>query len=249
VYAPPEPVALFGDPGRTRLQVKGATVGLAFNAGEEIEAVAQLNVEELTLIVTADTLDGFLSKLIGDEDLKAAMPLALSWSSLKGVNFSGGAGLTISRPAHLEVGPLVIQQLDVTATSTISDSAPPDFQVAVTVNVAGDLGPLTFVADGIGFKVGLVFEEGNAGPFDVRAGFKPPSGLGLSIDGGGFKGGGFLKFEPEESRYSGHLELEFENRLTLKAFGLLTTKLPNGQPGFSLLILISAEFAPGASSG
>ena len=74
--------------------------------------------------------------------------------------------------------------------------------------------------------------------------FKPPTGLGLSIDGGGFKGGGFLAFEPEQARYSGMLELEFQDQFTVKAIGLLDTRLPNGQPGFSLLIVISAEFTP-----
>ena len=40
------------------------------------------------------------------------------------------------------------------------------------------------------------------------------------------------------------LELEFQNQFSLKAFALLTTRLPNGETGFSLLILISAEFTP-----
>jgi hypothetical protein len=64
------------------------------------------------------------------------------------------------------------------------------------------------------------------------------------VDGGGFKGGGLLDFDPEEQSYSGMLELEFEDQFTLKAFGLLTTRLPNGQSGFSLLIVISSEFTP-----
>jgi len=40
------------------------------------------------------------------------------------------------------------------------------------------------------------------------------------------------------------LELEFQDQFTLKAFGLLNTRLPNGQSGFSLLIVISSEFTP-----
>ena len=98
----------------------------------------------------------------------------------------------------------------------------------------------------MGFEVLLSFPEtgGNLGSIDFSLGFKPPSGLGLSVDGGGFKGGGFLGFEPEQQSYSGMLGLEYQDQFTLKAFGLLTTRLPNGQIGFSLLIVISSEFTP-----
>src|SRR4030095_9619778 len=137
-----------------------------------------------------------------------------------------------------EIGPIAIQQVAVAVKSTISNSAPPDLRVELGASIAGQLGPLTVGVSGIGVSFALVFADGNAGPFDIGVGFKPPSGLGLSIDGGGFKGGGFLDFEPEEARYSGMLELEFQDQFTLKAFGSLNTRLPNGQKGFSLLIII-----------
>jgi hypothetical protein len=47
-----------------------------------------------------------------------------------------------------------------------------------------------------------------------------------------------------DQRYEGMLELEYEDRISLKAIGLLTTRLPGGKPGFSLLIIITAEFTP-----
>jgi hypothetical protein len=84
----------------------------------------------------------------------------------------------------------------------------------------------------------------NIGPLDLDLRFKPPDGLGLSIDGGGFTGGGFLRFFEADQRYEGMLELEYEDRISLKAIGLLTTRLPGGKPGFSLLIIITAEFTP-----
>ena len=39
------------------------------------------------------------------------------------------------------------------------------------------------------------------------------------------------------------MELSFKF-LSLKAIGLLNTKFPDGRPGFSLLIIIAAEFTP-----
>ena len=86
--------------------------------------------------------------------------------------------------------------------------------------------------------------DGNFGPLDLDVGFKPPNGIGLSLDGGGFKGGGFLYLDTPKGEYAGTLELSFQGIVDVRAVGILNTKLPDGQPGFSLLILISAEFTP-----
>jgi hypothetical protein len=244
IFAPPEPVVLFGEPGRTRLQLNGASFGLALNAGQRIEFLIQLNVDGLTLIIAAENVDGFLSEMFGDEDLKVEMPLNLTWSSLKGLSLSGGGGLAVSQPTHIEIGPVEINRFDAMITSTVSASAPPDFRAAFAVSIAGRLGPLAFSVDSVGLDLALIFKEGNAGPFDVTTGFKPPDGLGLSIDGGGFTGGGFMRYVEADERYEGMLELEYEDRISLKAIGLLTTRMPGGKPGFSLLILITAEFPP-----
>jgi hypothetical protein len=66
----------------------------------------------------------------------------------------------------------------------------------------------------------------------------------LSLDAGGFKGGGFLVLDSEKGEYAGGLELEFIDVVSVKAVGILNTKMPDGSPGFSLLIIITAEFPP-----
>ena len=74
--------------------------------------------------------------------------------------------------------------------------------------------------------------------------FKPPSGLGLSITGGGFSGGGFLDRDPANGEYAGALELAFQEVIQVKAFGVLNTRMPDGAEAFSLAVVISAEFTP-----
>ena len=88
------------------------------------------------------------------------------------------------------------------------------------------------------------FTKGNLGPLDVGLGFLPPTGVGLSLEAGGFKGGGFLIVDTDKGEYAGGLELDFIGLVTVKALALLTTKFPDGHRGFSLLIIISAEFPP-----
>ena len=40
------------------------------------------------------------------------------------------------------------------------------------------------------------------------------------------------------------MELEFKDLFSIKAFGIINTRMPDGSDGFSLLIIITAEFTP-----
>ncbi len=244
-FRPATPVTLFGKSGNTRLELAGAAAGVAINTDlEEIEIVVKSAVEGLTLIVTPGDSDGFLAQIFGGKDLKVPIQLALSWSNITGLNFSGGAGLTLSEAPHLEIGPLTIDKFNLLITAGFNDAEAPSFNTQFSTDFSVKLGPVNFQVSELGLQLSLLFQEGNAGPLDINYGFKPPTGIGITIDGGGFKGGGFLKFEPEEERYTGFLELEFEGKIALKAIGLLETRLPNSQDGYTLLILITAEFTP-----
>ena len=60
----------------------------------------------------------------------------------------------------------------------------------------------------------------------------------------------FLVFDDAAGRYAGVFELTIAGVVSVKAIGLITTKMPDGGPGFALLILITAEgFAPGCPIG
>jgi hypothetical protein len=185
--------------------------------------------------------DGFLDSFTQAASFKTSFDLALLYSLREGLRIEGSGGPDIQIPVHIEAGPIEITTVTI-AVRAASESLPID----VSASLRGSLGPLTVVVDGIGLTSTFSFPgvDGNLGPVNLDIGFLAPTGIGLSVDGGGFKGGGFLKFEPAESRYSGMLELEFQDQFTVKAFGLLNTRLPNGQTGFSLLIIIQSEFTP-----
>src|SRR5262249_18525584 len=103
--------------------------------------------------------------------------------------------------------------------------------------------------DGIGVQGTLRFPPtppgstptGNLGPAHLSVSFKPPSGVGISVNAGPVSGGGFLSFA--DPRYSGAAELSVYG-IAVKPFGLLDTKLADGSPGYSFAIIISAEFTP-----
>lgn len=183
--------------------------------------------------------DAFVRQNIPPRNIASPFELRVGWTNRKGIFFEGSSGLEATLPVHAEIGPFNLKSLTLGATVQTDG-----VQILSTVSGSLGLGPLDATVKGLGLRVNLRFEEGNLGLAGLSPAFNPPSGVGLSVDGGGFKGGGFLDFEPERARYAGMLELEFQDRLSLKAIGLLTTRLPSGEDGFSLLIVISGEFTP-----
>jgi len=90
---------------------------------------------------------------------------------------------------------------------------------------------------------------GNLGFADLSFGFKPPNGVGLSIDVGVLKGGGYLFIDAARGEYAGALELVLAEIVAVRAIGLITTKMPDGSDGFSMLLVITAEFPGGIQLG
>jgi hypothetical protein len=61
------------------------------------------------------------------------------------------------------------------------------------------------------------------------------------IDAPTVVGGGFLRFDRQKGEYSGVLELKIADKISVKGFGLVTTKLPGGGKGFAFVIIIFVE--------
>ncbi|WP_411727283.1 DUF6603 domain-containing protein, partial [Methyloglobulus sp.] len=210
------------------------------------------------LVVPMAEADSFARQMVNRPSLELSFSPEVVWSSRSGLTFNGQPNLNIDLLENIPLGPITLTRVNIAlGEAPAGPSSAARLACTVGLSVKGRLGPIDLVVQRIGFvcsisrhtredilAAGPDSEPPALGGLGVDLRFTPPSGLGLSIDGGGFKGGGFLDFEPEEERYSGILELEYQDQFTLKAFGLLNTRLPNGQSGFSLLIVISSEFTP-----
>lgn len=143
-----------------------------------------------------------------------------------------GKALLGARLDHLTLG-----------LSPASDSAGARAQTEVSVSLALKLGPVTAVVERIGFEMELAFPEsgGNVGFADFSMGFKAPTGAGIKVDAAVVRGGGFLFLDREKGQYAGFVELVLHDFVTVKAIGIITTRLPSGAKGFSLLVMITAE--------
>ncbi|NOQ70574.1 MAG: hypothetical protein GQ574_01145 [Crocinitomix sp.] len=107
-----------------------------------------------------------------------------------------------------------------------------------------------FTVDGLGAEVILtkVADDdeigGNIGPFNAAFNLIPPKGLGIAVKGDNISGGGYVFLDFEKGRYVGVAELRIKDKVTLKVIGIITTKLPSGEKGNSILLLVTAEFTP-----
>jgi len=243
-FKPAATTVLLGSAGATRLELKSASLDLAAESTSgELDVVLGAETDGLAFVLAAKDLDGFLGELLGRSDRTIPIALGVRWSNRTGFNFTGGVGLEVSTHPHLSLGPVRIERLDLAAKPAADSGSSPSVTLQVGAALSATIGPVTAAADGIGVSLALVFADGNAGPFDVEAGFTPPTGLGIAVDAGAITGGGFLAFDRDKHRYAGALEVTVFD-VAVKAIGFVDTQLPNGQPGYSFLILISTEFTP-----
>lgn len=152
-----------------------------------------------------------------------------------------GGGLNLSFPISIQkdIGGIIhIESLEESislATTGITNT--------LVLNGGIKLGPLTGFIMGIGVTAEFNWQrpEKNLGFVDLQPSIVGPSGIGLSLDTSVVKAGGFLSIKPNE--YIGALELEIKSiQLAIKAIAIINTNLPDG--GFSLLVIITAEFNP-----
>jgi hypothetical protein len=243
------PLILLGAADGSRLQADSVTLGVAMPAtwdaaskSAKADPFAQLEMTGGKAVIDTSNFDSFIGKILGGSSLESTLDLGLTYSIADGLRFRGGAALEIQLAQHVVLGPVVVNNL--VLSLGIKDGA---FPLTVTAEFQTSLGPLTALVKGIGFRITLRLardNKGNLGPIDLQPGFQPPNGVGLELAAGGFTGGGFLFLDPDKGEYAGGLELMFLGAISVRAVGILSTRLPDGSKGFSLLIILASEFPP-----
>lgn len=252
--APDDAIVLIGEAGGSRLEAAGAKAGLGLTFASNsvtsqttVKPVVQFEINRGKLVIDTSHADGFIAVVTSGVHLEAGFDLSATWQPDTGLRFESGATIGIDFPLHLVLGPVDIERLSI----GLGFGSSGDLALELTAGLGLKLGPIQASVDRIGVEADLTFSapDRNLGPVGVGFAFKPPNGVGLAVDVGIIKGGGFLYFDPDHGEYAGALELEFADFLALKAIGLITTRMPDGSNGFSLLIVITAEFPGGLQLG
>ena len=239
---------LLGLAGASRIEAKKVVIGVrldtSWDAGSGTakgEPGVSIEISDAKLVLDVGGGDSFISMLTGGGQKEVNLSLGATFSPKQGLRFLGSSAMEVAVPAHLAIGPVKIETLYI---SLGIDSG--GIPLELSASMSSTLGPLGVVIDRIGLRGNITFPDknGNLGPLNIGFGFKPPTGVGLTLDAGGFKGGGFLMLDIEKGEYAGALELDFQGLCSVKAIAIINTKMPNGAQGFSLLIVIAAEFIP-----
>jgi N-acetylneuraminic acid mutarotase len=243
------PTVVLGQAGGSRLEFAklelDGGVELAVDAVTGEATAVPAASGELTggkLVIDLSGADGFIGTLLGGGRLESDFGVGFSFTPDGGLRFHGSAGLEVQVPVHIKIGPVELESIYLLA-SLAGGKVPVELSAAFTAQ----LGPIKASVERLGATATFGFPDGggNLGPLDLAFGFKPPNGVGLAVDAGVVAGGGFLYIDQDRGEYAGALELEFAGFLQIKAIGLITTRMPDGSPGFSLLIVMTAEFGGG----
>ena len=236
---------LIGSPGGSRLSVQGLGISwFAKNTAGKLDLGVLAQMQAIRLVVGGGDGDGFIQEILSGLNINAEAQLGFGMSLLSGFVVTGGGKLAIELSVHIDIGPVSIHSLQLTLAP-----AADRFDIGAGVSLSADLGPLKAAVDGIGLQAALQFKQGNLGPAQLDISFLPPKGVGLSVDAGIVTGGGYLYIDADRGQYAGALELVFADFLSLHAIGLINTKMPDGSSGFSLLIIITADFGAGIQLG
>jgi len=232
-----QPAILLGEPGKTRLEIGKIGLGLELS-GER--AAFRFALSDANLIVSLAEADGFLRSLASG-DIKIGFSIGLIADTKGGIHLEGGSRLGVTIP----VGKTVLNVFTIHHIDLALGPGGPgrDLGIEVSGAFALSIGPFKASVDRLGMLFEISFREGNMKLFDLDLGFKPPNGVGLSLDAGVVKGGGYLFIDQVRGEYAGALELKI-GPVGVKAIAILSTRMPDGSQGWSLLVIIYGQFPP-----
>ena len=211
--------ALFGfDSATLEARLRADASQPAFSIG--------LSVKEAAVGVGGGPLAGLLGGFSGS----VRADLALGVDSTHGLTLSGGASKKLVLPARSGGGPLDVREIALEIPADRSDT------IQIGAAVAVKLGPVDATVEGAGLTLRIDPNAAASGRSPLVVGLKAPTGIGLSLDTGIVRGGGFL--DERSGGYGGALQLRV-GPVEVDAFGLLTLK-----PAFALVVVMSVRFEP-----
>ena len=234
------PAFILGGADSSRIEVGTLKFATDLLYGPDRKAIEiSTDASSAALVIAPGDGDGFLAEIIPADGLRTQFNLGLVLSSDKGLTLRGSAGLEADIPIGLSMAGVSLSSVHLSLQA--SEGA---LNAEISAGLSASIGPVRAVLDRIGLAGTLSFPQGggNLGAANLDLGFKPPSGIGLSVEAQGvLTGGGFLFHDEAQQLYAGVMQLSLHEQITLKAFGLIATRMPDGSRGYSLIIFITAE--------
>jgi hypothetical protein len=174
--------------------------------------------------------NGAIGSLLGDKGSVHA-DVSFGVDTARGLTLGGGAGARVTLPARPKVGPLDVREITLELPQGVANTI--DVASSITCSLGG---AITATVDGAGLHVHIDPAQAIGGANPLSVSLKEPTGIGIVLDTGLVRGGGFLGVRA--GGYGGALQLRL-GPVEVKAVGLLTL-----EPSFGLVVVMSIEFLP-----
>ena len=241
----------------TRFDVGQLAFSLALTSSG---AEARATIADSALVIDSKDSDGLIRKLLGGTPLRLPFSLTLGYGSGRGriieaslprgtsgqgvqnspLGGDGAAGTPIHAtiPVGRRYGPVTV--IEVALRLGEEDGR---ITIEADTSFSATIGPTYFRLDRLG--LGMVLDtskpERNLRFIDAAFGLNPPLGIAVQVDTSLVSGGGAIFHDPATGTYAGVLALRLGESLTLKAFGLVSTRNADGAPESSFIIIGTLE--------
>jgi hypothetical protein len=206
---------------------------------DRVELQARLRMDDVTppisialalIGIEVGVGEGVIRGLLGAKGSLTA-DVTFGVDTVSGLTLGGGAGARVTLPAAPKLGPLDVREITLELPQGIAN----------TIDIAGSIscslgGAITATVDGAGLHLHIDPSRAIRGANPLSVSLKEPMGIGIVLDTGLVRGGGFLGVRA--GGYGGALQLRL-GPVEVKAVGLLTL-----QPSFGLVVVMSIEFLP-----
>lgn len=215
--------------GNKSLHANFAFDGASVEAFFQFKDTAKLGIALKANLDVGLTGDPFLAKIMPGKTAASTTSTAITLDTKDGLTFGEGPNRRVVLPMRLKAPGIELRQF---AIARPEQGEVDEGRVHFMVTVAGKLGS-TFAAVA---EDGGVTVRWTGGGFDVEP--KVPTGIGLRIETGLVRGGGFIRHKPATGEYGGVLDLQFA-KIGITAIGLIGTR-----PRLSVVIVIGVRFTP-----
>ena len=168
--SPYEPWLAIGDWESSRLELHGFDLALTVKGNptkpEDLEVKISLQTisrEEgakgIQTVILLDQADEFLKENVEQEQITAGLDFLVEWSNKTGFRLGGSAGINYQSQVNKKLGLIEVTNLYLELTADVDTKGKPNqplVQFRTGLGVLGELGPLRFQVENMGFAMDLL---------------------------------------------------------------------------------------------
>ncbi len=237
----------------TKLEIGQIGFGLTIN---ETGAELLMTINNLALVLDPRGQDPFVASAAQRSRIRLALDLVVGYSSSRGLVLEGSpaaagsasvpapvsgnapAGrsvLDLTVPLGKAIGPVTVHNVALRVSrGTTPEQKTLTVEADTSFSVAS--GPFYLRLDQVG---ALASSDGGLRNLDVDV--KGPSAVTVEISTAAVTGGGTIAHDPGNGIYFGVLDLVFHPHLSLTAIALISTRDPDSEDGWSLIVIVTAD--------